>query len=163
DASASTKQKLLGVPDYREFLPPLALREHVLCFWTQSMRRSDAFFSHRVLPDACVDLVFFHGQRPAVIGPWTESFLVQLPPGTRITGVRFHPGKAAAVLGLPACELINQQVVLGDVWRAAVREPFAGVGDQLSFRESRSALESALLRHLRNIAPPDSSIAPAIE
>src|SRR5580698_5741535 len=91
------------VSDYREYLPPVALREHVLCLWTQSIRDSRTVYAHRVLPDACVDLVFFQGQPPAVVGPWTEAFLTNLAPGTRITGVRFQPGKAAAVLGLPVC------------------------------------------------------------
>ncbi len=163
DAGAQAKQKAPAASDYREFLPPIALRQHVLCLWTQSMQRSDEVYAHRVLPDACVDLVFFQGQSPAVIGPWTESFIAQLAPGTRITGVRFHPGKAAAMLGLPASELINQQAALGDIWRVAAREPFAGIAELGSFRASRSALESALLRHLRNVATTDSTVTAAIE
>ena len=160
---AAIKEKAAAPSDYREFLPPVALREHVLCLWTQSMQRSDQAYAHRVLPDACVDLVFFQGQLPAVIGPWTESFIAQLAPGTRITGVRFHPGKAAAILGLPASELINQQAALGDIWRTAVRDPFAAIGDLGSFRASRVALEAALLRHLRNAATPDSTAMAAIQ
>jgi AraC-like DNA-binding protein len=148
--------------DYREFLPPVALREHVLCLWTQSTQLSQGIYAHRVLPDACVDLVFFQGQPPAVIGPWTESFVAQLTPGTRITGARFYPGKAAAVLGLPACELANQQAEIRNVWSAAAREPFAGVGEQATFRASIFALEAALLRHMRNVGPPDSTIGAAI-
>jgi AraC-like DNA-binding protein len=150
--------------DYREFVPPVALREHVLCLWTQSIQRSRAVYAHRVLPDACVDIVFMQGQRqaPAVIGPWTESFVALLAPGTRITGVRFYPGKAAAVLGLPACELANQQAPLGDLWTAAARAPFAGIDELPTFRASRVALEAALLLHMRDVAPPDSTIGFAI-
>ena len=143
------------VSDYREYLPPVALREHVLCLWTQSIRDSRGL-AHRVLPDACVDLVFFQGQPPAVVGPWTEAFLANLAPGTRITGVRFHPGKAAAVLGLPVCELINRQAEVRDVWNAGARAPFAGVGDLAYISCARFALETALLRHLRDVASPDS-------
>jgi AraC-like DNA-binding protein len=159
---ATAGKKSLSVSEYREYLPPVELREHVLCFWTQSIQRSDKVYAHRVLPDACLDLVFSQGQPPAVIGPWTESFTAQLAPGTRITGVRFHPGKAAAILGLPASELINQEAALGDIWRAALREPFARVGDFTSFRARRSALEAALLRHLKNVAPPDATVNGAI-
>jgi AraC-like DNA-binding protein len=159
-ATAETKPP--RVSEYREYLPPVALREHVLCFWTQSIQRSDRIYSHRVLPDACLDLVFFQGQPPAVIGPWTESFIAALAPGTRITGVRFHPGKAAAILGLPASELINQEAALGDIWRAALREPFARVGDFAPFRARRSALEAALVRHVRNVAPADATVRGAI-
>lgn len=165
DVRASAKDTTTKRPpasDYREYLPPVALREHVLCFWTQSMPRSEGAYAHRVLPDACVDLVFFQGQSPAVIGPWTEPFIVMLTPGTRITGVRFHPGKAAPMLGLPASELINQQAALGDVWKVAAREPFARIGELATFRGSRLALEGALTRRIRDIAEPDSVIASAI-
>jgi AraC-like DNA-binding protein len=149
--------------DYREFLPPAALREHVLCLWTQSIQPVATAYAHRVLPDACVDLVFFQGQPPAVIGPWTESFVARLAPGTRITGARFYPGKAAAILGLPALELANQQAEIGNVWNAAARAPFASVGEQPTFRGSRFALEAALLRHMRKIASADSTIGAAIQ
>jgi AraC-like DNA-binding protein len=151
------------VSDYREYLPPVALREHVLCFWTQSIRSSQLIYTHRVLPDACVDLVFFQGQPPAVVGPWTEAFLANLAPGTRITGVRFHPGKAAAVLRLPACELTNRQADVCDVWNASARAPFASVGELPTFSAARFALEAALLRHLRDVAPTDSTIVAAID
>ncbi len=151
------------ISDYREYLPPVALREHVLCLWTQSIRALSAAYAHRVLPDACVDLVFFQGQPPAVVGPWTEAFLTNLAPGTRITGVRFRPGKAAAALGLPVCELINRQADVRDLWNAGARAPFAQVGELTTFRGARIALEAALLRHLRDAASPDSSVVAAID
>ena len=151
------------VSDYREYLPPVALREHVLCFWTQSIQPSQAIYAHRVLPDACVDLVFFQGQPPAAIGPWTESFVAQLAPGTRITGVRFHPGRAASILRLPASELLNQQAGIREIWREAARSPFAGIGELPTFRSSRIALEAALLRHVGNVQPADATVAAAIQ
>jgi AraC-like DNA-binding protein len=162
DVDTMTKEKSPRVSEYREYLPPIVLREHVLCFWTQSIQCPDTVYAHRVLPDACLDLVFFQGQPPAVIGPWTESFIAPLSPGTRITGVRFHPGKAAAILGLPASALINQEAELGDLWRSAAREPFAGIGEIASFRAGRFALETALLRHLSNVATTDSTVTAAI-
>jgi AraC-like DNA-binding protein len=162
DVDPTTKEKSPRVSEYREYLPPVALREHVLCLWTQSIRNSHAVYGHRVLPDACIDLVFLEGQSPAIIGPWTESFIAQLAPGTRITGVRFHPGKAAAILGLPASELINQEAALRDIWRTAACEPFAGIGELHSFRARRIALEAPLLRHLRNVETSDSSVTDAI-
>jgi AraC-like DNA-binding protein len=159
----TTKDNSLRVSEYREYLPPVALREHILCFWTQSIQRSGSVYSHRVLPDACVDLVFFQGQPPVVVGPWTETFVAQLAPGTKITGARFHPGKAAAILRVPASALRNQQAGIRDIWGATAREPFAGVGELPTFRASRAALEAAFLRHLRNIASPDATVTAAID
>jgi AraC-like DNA-binding protein len=160
---APQRESPTRVSDYREYLPPVALRDHVLCFWTQSIQPSQATYAHRVLPDACVDLVFFQGQPPAVIGPWTESFVAQLAPGTRITGVRFHPGRAAAILRLPASELLNQQAGIREIWSAAARSPFAGIGELPTFRSSRMALEAALLRHVFNVKPADATVAAAIQ
>jgi AraC-like DNA-binding protein len=156
------KEKLPQVSRYREYFPPIALRDYVLCFWTQSIQCSDKVYANRVLPDACLDLVFFQGQAPAVIGPWTESFIAPLSPGTRITGVRFHPGKAAAILGFPASELLNRQAELGDLWRAAKCEPFAGIAEWDTFCAGRLALEAALLKHLPRAATPDVTVAAAI-
>jgi AraC-like DNA-binding protein len=98
-----------------------------------------------------------------VIGPWTESFVAQLAPGTRITGVRFHPGKAAEVLRLPASELLNQQTSINAVWSSTARAPFAGVGEQPTFRATRAALQVALLRHLKNVTPTDTAVAAGIQ
>jgi AraC-like DNA-binding protein len=159
----TTKENLLRVSEYREYLPPTALREYILCFWTQSIQRSESVYSHRVLPDACVDLVFFQGQPPAVVGPWTETFVAQLAPGTKITGARFHPGKAAAILRMPASDLRNQQAGIRDIWGATAREPFASIGELPTFRASRAALEAAFLRHLSNVAPPDGTVTAAID
>jgi AraC-like DNA-binding protein len=149
--------------DYREFLPPMALRESVLCLWTQSVRSSQPVYAHRVLPDACVDLVFFQGQPPAVIGPWTAPFVVQLAPGTRILGARFRPGRAADVLRLPANELLNQQTPIDNVWNIAACSPFAGVGEQRTFRATRAALEGALSRHLRSVTASDAAVSAGIQ
>ena len=88
--------------DYREFPAPSALKGHVLCLWTQTISKSHGGYSHRVLPDACVDIVFINNDPPAVVGPWTESFVAGLAAGTTIVGVRFYPGRASNYLGVPA-------------------------------------------------------------
>jgi hypothetical protein len=64
DVDTTTKVQSPLVSEYREYLPPIALREHVLCLWTQSIQRSDAVYAHRVLPDACLDLVSFRVSLP---------------------------------------------------------------------------------------------------
>jgi hypothetical protein len=59
-----------AVSDYREFRPPVALAEHWVCFWTQTIR-SRVEFAQRVLPDGCVDILLMN-DLPMVVGPWTE-------------------------------------------------------------------------------------------
>ena len=98
-----------AVSTYREFTPPASLKEQVLCIWTQTIATSLASYSHLVLPDACVDIVCINDDAPVVVGPWTESFIANLAPGTTIAGARFHPGRAPSLLGVPAHTLLNVQ------------------------------------------------------
>lgn len=76
----------------------------VSCTWVQ---RTDTRHEQRVVPDACVDLIW-SGRRLTVAGPDTRARLVALDPGTRMVGVRLRPGVAGAVLGLPATELCDE-------------------------------------------------------
>jgi AraC-like DNA-binding protein len=45
---------------------------------------------------------------------------VAVTSGTAFAGVRFHPGRAPAFLGLPAPALLDQRVDLADLWGEAV-------------------------------------------
>lgn len=44
---------------YREFSVPPNLVDYFVCFWKQAVVGSQAY-AHRVLPDACVDIVFIN-------------------------------------------------------------------------------------------------------
>ncbi|MGW9027991.1 helix-turn-helix domain-containing protein [Streptomyces sp. NPDC055722] len=70
-----------------------------------------------VLPDGCMDLVWTEG-RLLVAGPDTHAHQPG-GPAARWAGVRFHPGTAPALLGVPAYELRDRRVELADLWPAA--------------------------------------------
>ncbi|MHC5902363.1 helix-turn-helix transcriptional regulator [Streptomyces sp. S6] len=70
-----------------------------------------------VLPDGCMDLLWSEG-RLLVAGPDTRAY-VPGGPGVFWAGVRFCPGTAPALLGVPACELRDRRVELADLWPAA--------------------------------------------
>ena len=118
----------LAISDYREFRPPPALADYLLCFWTQTIHVSSGF-KQRVLPDCCVDILLMNGL-PMVIGPWTEPFDANLPPGTNILGARCHPGLASSLLGLPASELLNLSVPLVDLWGSGGIAAYSRIPDQ---------------------------------
>ena len=143
--------------DYREYPAPLSLAGHLLCFWTQSIT-SGGVYRHRVLPDACLDLVFINDELPVVVGPWTSAFTADLPAGAKIVGARWHPGRAPALLGLPAMELVNQSVPLHCVWNRATNLQFASVTDQPDLAARRTALEAALLTRVGHVAPVDLAV-----
>ncbi len=67
----------------------------------------------RVLPDGCIDLMI-SGGRLLVAGPDTTAKIV--PAGTRWIGLRFPPGLAPTLLGIPASELVDARPELSEIW-----------------------------------------------
>jgi AraC-like DNA-binding protein len=140
--------------DYREYAPPPGLADHFLCFWTQSITGCGEY-AQRVLPDGCIDIVFMNDESPVVVGPWVQPFIARLPGTTNILGARWHPGRAPALLGAPATELLNQQVALRDVCSRKLSSSLERVSEQPNLDARRSALECALLKLLACVAPSD--------
>ncbi|MEC3997739.1 helix-turn-helix transcriptional regulator [Actinacidiphila sp. DG2A-62] len=70
---------------------------------------------YRVLPDGCMDLLWCEGEL-LVAGPDTVAYVASARVGTRYAGLRFAPGSAPRVLGVPAKELRNRRVPLDALW-----------------------------------------------
>jgi AraC-like DNA-binding protein len=116
---------------YREFRPLPALSDVVLCTWERTVPQSqEAATAQRVLPDACVDLVW-RGGGLWTAGPDTRAVMSPLAPGETIVGVRLRPGAASALLGLPASELRDIRVPIEALW--------AGCGSELHERMAEAA------------------------
>src|SRR5262245_10117735 len=145
---------------YREVPAPPNLADYFLCFWTQVIVGSGEY-SHHVLPDACVDIVFIDDDPPVVVGPWTAPFVVRFPAGTKVVGARLHPGRAPGVLGIPAAELLNQSVPLSEVWSTnRVRSVLAL--DEAMMVSRRTVLAEALVRATGSATPLDCAVATGI-
>lgn len=71
----------------------------------------------RIVPDGCMDLIWTGGTL-LVAGPDTRAHIASGTAGAVVTGLRFAPGTAAAVLGVPASALRDQRVALQDLWAA---------------------------------------------
>ncbi|WP_345663838.1 DUF6597 domain-containing transcriptional factor [Streptomyces venetus] len=116
--------------------------------WTNAPERDGA---GRVLPDGCMDLLWHEG-RLLVAGPDTHAYLTDGEGGTW-SGVRFYPGTAPALLGVPAHELRDRRVELADLWPASeVRRLAARVN---AAPDPASGLEDLALRQAAGAAPPD--------
>lgn len=108
-----------------------------------------------VLPDGCMDLIWNAGEL-IVAGPDTIAHL----PTTRVdptyTGLRFAPGIAPTILGVPAHELRDQRVPLADLWPATqVRD----LTDRLHAAQHPGAmLERIAADRQRSAGPPDPLI-----
>ncbi|GAA2565834.1 MULTISPECIES: helix-turn-helix transcriptional regulator [Streptomyces] len=109
----------------------------------------------RVLPDGCMDLLWYDG-RLLVAGPDTRAHLTDGTPGGW-AGVRFHPGTAPALLGVPAAELRDRRVDLTDLWPAArARNLTARVN---AAPDPATGLERAALSRAADTGPPDPLLA----
>ena len=73
---------------------------------------------NRVLPDGCMDLIWYDG-RLLVAGPDTSAEVVHVNAGSTFTGLRFAPGFAPTVLGVPGYVLRDMRVELGALWPSA--------------------------------------------
>ncbi len=142
---------------YRERDPGAALRELVACVWTGVTRASDDPRG-RVLPDGCIDLVWMPGGEPFVAGPDTSP-KPEGRAGRRVVGIRFRPGAAPSLLGLPAAALTDERPALGDVWprreARALEEKLAGAA---SVEAAMASLEAALCRRLPVTREPDRGV-----
>lgn len=121
------------------------LRSHLRCSWTTVTRSAGV-----VLPDGCLDLMWIDGAL-VVAGPDTGAAPSGLRPGLEIAAVRFRPGAAPAVLGLPASDLRDRRVPLGELWPDAGR-----LQDEVGDAADRvSVLAAAIRRRLADTPPPD--------
>ncbi|MFF2327991.1 MULTISPECIES: DUF6597 domain-containing transcriptional factor [unclassified Streptomyces] len=108
-----------------------------------------------VLPDGCMDLIWIGG-RLLVAGPDTQAVTPAAWTGGRCTGIRFAPGTAPALLGVPAHELRDRRVDLADVWPgAAVRELNERLAEAC---DPAAALEAVALRRAAGSVPPDPAM-----
>jgi AraC-like DNA-binding protein len=104
----------MPAPAYLEHAPPAALDGRVECLWT--LRSEGAEALNRVLPDGCIDLLFdLVDGRGFAVGAMTRAVPVRLSGRVEILGVRFRPGGAASLLGVPAGELTDRRVALEDL------------------------------------------------
>ncbi len=147
---------------YREYAPPPALAEHLVCLWTEALPGATLPHSRRILPDACVDIVCVGDAPPIVAGPATAPATALLPAGAVIVGARLRPGRASAWLASAAWELRDRDAPLEAFWglgarRLAERLPAAGEG-----RERLALLVEALVERLDAVRPANARVSGAV-
>jgi AraC-like DNA-binding protein len=79
----------------------------------------------RVVPDGSADIIWRddgHAVTTFTAGPDTEAQLAPLGEGSRMVGIRFAPGAADSVLGLPLDAVCDQRVPLEELWGGAADE-----------------------------------------
>lgn len=82
--------------------------------WETTSPAAGADGEVRVLPDGCVDLVW-HGDRLVVAGPDRVARMATVRPGDASCGIRFRPGSARAMFGLPGEALAGGSIPAAQV------------------------------------------------
>jgi AraC-like DNA-binding protein len=108
-ALATTHVAFLGTAamHYEELAPPAWLSPWVAVMWRMRAREATVL---PVLPDGCMDVI-----GDDVVGSLTAPLYAPFAAGETACGIRFHPGGLPRLLGVPADELVNQQLPLRDV------------------------------------------------
>jgi AraC-like DNA-binding protein len=157
-----------AIPElYVEHAPPAPLRAYVECIWTRGTP-SMPNVSHHVLPDGCIDLLLSYtttesGAQPSAamaVGTMTRPLVVPPDVASAYVGVRFWPGRALPFLGVPAAEITDLSVDIGDLWpdRGADLE-HVHIDDVNTLR---TKLEALLLRRLEGARPINRTVDAAV-
>lgn len=147
------------MPDvaYLEQKPPEILRPFVVCTWMRDAAAATSGSSDRILPDGCVDMIW-DGRAVFVAGPDTGPVLLDRDGApASYAGIRFRPGAAPVVLGLPASALRDQRVPLEAIWGARETQRLT---DRLSRAASTSGASEQLASAL--VAKLDAAVDPLV-
>ncbi|OON80714.1 AraC family transcriptional regulator [Streptomyces tsukubensis] len=112
-----------------------------------------------VLPDGCMDLLWSDTGGLCVAGPDTVAHQGGEGDGVRWAGVRFFPGTAPAILGVPANEIRDRRVPLADLWPAARVRRLTG---RMEAAHDMGAALEALAMDSADGAPPPDPLALAV-
>jgi AraC-like DNA-binding protein len=145
---------------YLERRPAHPLASYVSAAWVQEVAPGADPYTHRTVPNGGIELSCRIGALPRIDGPQTGPTEEMLDPGAIVVGVRFRPGAAPSVLGLPASELVDLSVGAdepwGGAWASALGERVAAAA---SPQAALRALEAAVTARLAAAAAPPDPIA----
>jgi methylphosphotriester-DNA--protein-cysteine methyltransferase len=147
---------------YVERPPAAALAGFVSSTWVQHIAPGAAPYVHRNIPNGGVELLCRLGSVPQLAGPLTRARVESLAPGSIVVGLRFHPGAATPVLGMPASELVDLMVDANAVWGREVAAVGERMADAASAQRAAALLQQIVADRLADAARPDPVVAEAV-
>ena len=101
---------------FEHHAPPPPLSEHIHLFWYFDGVLG-ATPRERLLPDGSSNVVIDLGTPSSVItGAHSRYFVIESSKAMHLVGIWFKPGGAFRFMAMPASDLRNSEVALGDVW-----------------------------------------------
>lgn len=147
---------------YRERRPVAELGRHVACVSVQQVFPGAEPYTHRPVPNGSAEILCAVGAVPQVFGPQSGPLEHTLAPGTTVVGVRFTPGAAPSVLGVPASELVDLSVGMDELWGRSAVALGEAVAAAASPWEAAAKLEAAVAARLADAAEPDPVVMEAV-
>jgi AraC-like DNA-binding protein len=147
---------------FRERPPPVAVAKYVSCVWAQRVSPPANPYVHRTVPNGSVEISCEIGSLPIVTGPQPGPVVATIAPGTTVIGVRFHPGAAPSVLGVPAGELLGLRARLDELWGRSA----TGLGERLfdatTASDAAGTLEAEVTARSADVSDPDPLVGEAV-
>ncbi|MDO3645702.1 helix-turn-helix domain-containing protein [Nocardia mangyaensis] len=138
--------------DYRE----RAARLDRAVVWSVSGRSGPV----PVYPDGCMDLIWTEGVL-MVAGPDSRTFHTTADRAGDYVGIRFAPGTAPALLGIPAVELRDQRVGLSEVFTDRRARALLDRIDNAPDRVA--ALDTIAVELAAEAKPPDPALTAVVD
>ncbi|MFC4944666.1 AraC family transcriptional regulator [Pseudonocardia sp. GCM10023141] len=110
---------MAGESTYVERAPAPPLAALASSVWIQQV--GDAPVSQRHVPHGGAEVRVVLGETPRLLGALTTSTYQEIPAGGTVVGVRLRPGVLGGLAGMPADELVDQDVAGADLWRDVAR------------------------------------------
>jgi AraC-like DNA-binding protein len=147
---------------YRERRPAPELAGHLSCVWVQEVLPGAEPYVHRTVPNGSIEISCRIGELPQLAGPQTGPTVEVLAPGTAVVGVRFRPGAAPSVLGLPATELVDIAIGVDELWGAQAIALGARIAAAPTPQEAVAMLEGEILARAIAGEDPDPIASEAV-
>ncbi len=121
---------------YREHAPAPPLRHAIACYWQIDGSPGTGAHVHRVLPDACADILFdlaaWRASAAAaagrIVGTMTRANRVAFRGTIDLIGIRFRPGGAPLVCAQSVAEFTDRAAT-ADLWLGSLA---SGLTDELA-------------------------------
>jgi AraC-like DNA-binding protein len=145
-----------GESSYVERAPTPALGAIASSVWIQQV--GDRPLAQRHVPHGGAELRCLLGATPRLLGPLTAWTHEDIPAGGTVVGLRLRPGVLGGLVGMPADELVDQDVAGSDLWPDLARLTDL-LGDAVTPRVALDRLQSFVARAA---AAPDPLVTEAV-
>jgi AraC-like DNA-binding protein len=153
--------EVAGESTYIERAPTPALAAFASSVWIQQV--GDQRVAQRHVPHGGAEVRCVLGEAPRLLGPLTSSTYQDIPAGGTVVGVRLRPGVLGGLVGMPADELVDQNIAGTDIWGDQARltdllgnaaTPRAALDQLQSFvAQSAGELDPLVNEAVRNLMP----------